>query len=152
MLNVEELRKQEERYQFAVFNHQSAFDLAMTILEKYKIRIAGREMKEGLGIRIRIGELVVFQYLMDKKDEDEWLRKKERVVWASGIGSMLAAALHQQDGRYAELADYSTYCLGCGGFPIKVNGELIGSVCVSGMPDLEDHDLLIEALEAYCCK
>lgn len=151
MLTAEELRKQEEKFQFAIFNHQSAFDLAMTILEKYKVRAAGRELKEGLGIRIRIGELVVFQYLMDKKEEDEWLRKKERVVWESGIGSLLAAALHQEQGSYEELSDYGTYCLGPGGFPIRVNGELIGSVCVSGLPDLEDHDLLMEALEA-CCK
>ena len=33
MFSIEELRKQEERYQFTVFNHQCAFDLAMMILE-----------------------------------------------------------------------------------------------------------------------
>ncbi len=133
MLTVEELRKQEERYHFTFFNHPYAYDLAMEIL----------------GIRIQLGGLVVFQYLMDKKDEAKWLRKKERIVQNAGVGFMLAAALQEESGMYEELSDYSQYCPEPGGFPIVVNVELVGSVCVLGLPELEDHELLIEALEAY---
>ena len=101
-----------------------------------------------MGICIQPGGLVVFPYLMDKKDEDEWLRKKERVVQETRIGSLLAA-LHRENGDYGALSDYFRYCLRTGGFPIVVGGTLAGSICVSGLSDLEDHELLMEALEEY---
>ena len=40
-------------------------------------------------------------------------------------------------------------CCG-GGFPLTVkNAGVIGTICVSGLPHLEDHKLIVDALEQY---
>ena len=43
-----------------------------------------------------------------------------------------------------------TYAACGGGFPIRLKeGAVIGSICVSGLPDWEDHQVIVETLEAY---
>ena len=43
--------------------------------------------------------------------------------------------------------DRAAYAFAGGAFPIRVNGALVGTVGVSGLTDVEDHDLVVEALE-----
>ena len=55
-----------------------------------------------------------------------------------------------------------TYGFGCGGFPIRLKGEplteensvssIIGCVALSGLPDPQDHDLVVRALERAVLK
>lgn len=56
----------------------------------------------------------------------------------------------QEDLQKDWLLSPEEYAACGGGFPIRlVNGCVIGSVCVSGLPHLSDHRAVTEGIELY---
>lgn len=94
-------------------------------------------------------DAVVFQYLMDKKKDDVWLCRKAHTVMKTEHSSLYVWIQHEKNGQYDELQKDETYAVCGGGFPIFVGDELIGSICVSGLPHEEDHLLIVESLAEY---
>lgn len=83
-------------------------------------------------------------------DHAEWIRRKSNVV-ARFYRSSYALSLEMQQKkttlteRYGlPLADYASHG---GSFPLRVAGAgVIGSITVSGLPQRDDHNLVVEAL------
>ena len=100
-------------------------------------------------MRVCIGDTVVFQYT-DSPEEDVrlgWVSRKYNLIRKTGHSSMHACVRNRKLGELAELAaDTDTYGFGCGGFPIP---SIIGCVALSGLPDPQDHDLVVRALEQF---
>ena len=83
-------------------------------------------------------------------DNAEWIRRKSNTVArfhrsSYGVGLMLQQAGTTLFDRYAlPSTDYASHG---GAFPVKVkDAGVIGSVGVSGLPQRDDHELVVEAL------
>lgn len=83
-------------------------------------------------------------------DNNEWARRKRNVVErfhrsSYGVGRELAAKNDTLANRYGlATADYADHG---GGFPITLKGTgVIGVIVVSGLPQREDHMLIVNTL------
>ena len=83
-------------------------------------------------------------------DNAEWIRRKSSTVARFHRSSYRVGLTLQQDGttlldRYAlGSADYASHG---GAFPVHVKDTgVIGSIGVSGLPQRDDHELVVEAL------
>lgn len=84
---------------------------------------------------------------------DLYLAGKRRVVEHFGHASMYERVRHQAAGTTFEVATslrFPDYAPHGGGFPLIVRGTgPVGVVLVSGLPQQDDHALIVEALEAH---
>jgi uncharacterized protein (UPF0303 family) len=86
-------------------------------------------------------------------DNDLYLAGKRRVVEHFGHASLYERLRHEAAGTTFEeetslaFPDYAPHG---GGFPLLVRGTgRVGLVLVSGLPQQDDHALIVEALEAF---
>lgn len=80
----------------------------------------------------------------------DWIRRKRNTVRRFARSSYAVGRMLERDGETMEarhgltLADYAAHG---GGFPIWVRGVgVVGSVIVSGMPQRDDHNLVVAAI------
>ena len=130
---------ENEQLNFSEFLHIQAFNMGINA-----IRIVKERKLRRIGIRIRLDDKLVFQYLMDGKNEDNYLKGKENVVIKTGKSSMFVYE-HQDD--YQDLLNDSSYCVSGGALPIVIQNEIRGSISISGMTQELDHSLAQEVLE-----
>lgn len=140
-MNLEEVKAQEQRYQFTEFNHSDGLKIALKIMENAK----ATEPKP-VGIRIVYDGNLIFHYLMDGRKPAPWLNRKEKTVLESRHSS-LYVFYNKED--YPNWIEDATYAICGGGFPILIHNEVKGAICVSGLEHTKDHALIIQALEAY---
>ncbi|MFJ4686057.1 heme-binding protein [Streptomyces sp. NPDC088789] len=85
--------------------------------------------------------------------DDAWIDRKRRVVERYGSASYLVGARCRAKGTTFEESsrlDPDRYAAHGGSFPITVaEVGVVGAVTVSGLPRLEDHRLVVEALERF---
>ncbi len=86
-------------------------------------------------------------------DNDAWIERKVRLVMRTGNSSAYVRAMLERQGGSIEQvlllpeADYAAHG-GC--MPIRVRGTgLVGTLTVSGLPQAEDHALVVLALRTY---
>jgi len=87
-------------------------------------------------------------------DNDEWVRRKSNIVLRFQQSSLLFGHMLAQKNRAVgpdiglDLMDYAPHG---GSFPIRLSpgGLVIAALTVSGLPQLDDHRIVIEALGAY---
>jgi uncharacterized protein (UPF0303 family) len=86
-------------------------------------------------------------------DNDEWIQRKTRVVDRYGTSSYLVGLRHLAQGSSFEQTsrlDPNLYAAHGGAFPLTVrNVGTVGTVTVSGLPQADDHRLVVKALEAH---
>jgi uncharacterized protein (UPF0303 family) len=86
-------------------------------------------------------------------DHDTWIAGKAAVVERFGHSSFYVGRRHAEAGTTFEAAtglSRPTYAAHGGGFPLAVAGTgIVGVALVSGLPQAEDHALIVECLEAY---
>jgi uncharacterized protein (UPF0303 family) len=86
-------------------------------------------------------------------DNDQWLVRKSRVALRFRKSSLHFARALEAKGR--SLLEHhglspAEYAASGGSFPIKVRtAGVIGTITVSGLPDHEDHRLVVEAIRRY---
>lgn len=146
---IEELRRQEKELQFIAFTSDTALKIGLLLAEKART--------EGLPIAIDITrhghQLFHFGAEGSSPDNGQWIIRKNRVVNRFGISSLLVGALLQQSGKtiYEKyLLDPQEYAAHGGAFPIIIkNVGTVGTITVSGLPQKEDHNLVISAIRQY---
>ncbi|GAA0650881.1 heme-degrading domain-containing protein [Streptomyces thermocarboxydovorans] len=149
---VEELEAQERRLVFKQFTHDDAWELGSLLVEM------ARERQAPVAIDIhRAGQQLFHAALPGSTpDNDAWIARKRRVVERYGSSSYLVGARHRAKGTTFEESsrlDPDTYAAHGGSFPINVEGVgVIGAVTVSGLPQLQDHRFVVEALEHFLTK
>ncbi len=143
------LNAQEEALVFDHFTNSDAWDLGNILVDE--ARKGG--FQPAIIIRLMSG-YTVFQYGFDNTglNHEHWLVRKERVAKLHMASSMKVDYLLKTTGSamtdwFMDPMEYST----CGGaFPIKVKGVgMVGTILVSGISVLTDHDLIIGALMKY---
>ena len=132
------------------FSRTDALKLSQIILEKVK------NYGKPIMIEIEINKLIVFRYFMDETIEDGalWLSRKRNTVNLMSMSSLRFQYWLKQKGatiasRHLDTSEY----IDCGGgYPIRIQGMgVMGSVCVTGLHDLDDHKLIVESLTELKC-
>lgn len=148
----EDLRRiviQEQRLRFKAFDKAAAWELGL------RLKALCEEAGVNTTIEIRLARETVFFYAMPEtaSSHADWARRKRNVVELMGQSSY-RVGLSFEDGHSLEAsmglppADYA--CHG-GSFPLHVEGVgFIGVVTVSGLPQRQDHALVVRALAEMC--
>jgi uncharacterized protein (UPF0303 family) len=89
-------------------------------------------------------------------DNDEWVKRKVRLVYRFGHSSFYIGQLLKSKGKSIEemfLIPESQYAPHGGCFPIIVkNTGMVGAITISGLPQEEDHKLVVRAIRDYLNK
>ena len=145
---LEELEAQESRLVFDRFDEDTAWDLGVALRET--ARTGGLPV----AISIRCNGRRLFHTALpgSSADNDGWLARKSAVVDRYGRSSLRVGEQFRVDGKSFDRdsrLDPSLFAAHGGAFPILLRGTgCVGTVAVSGLPQLEDHRIVVEALEA----
>lgn len=103
-----------------------------------------------IGIRLHSMPLIYTALPGSMPDNEDWVRRKSNVVLrffqsSYGMGLKMTRQETTLEAKFSlPIADYAPHG---GSFPIKVDGAgCIGAVTVSGLPQRDDHRLVVEAL------
>ncbi|MGA5822894.1 heme-degrading domain-containing protein [Kitasatospora sp. NPDC094028] len=143
--DIAELERQQRELQFPSFDLDDAWRLGSLIVA------VARERALAVTVDIRHGEQQAFHAALPgtSPDNDDWIRRKAAVVRRFGEASYLVGERYRAKGRAFDL-DPSRYAAHGGSFPLSVRGTgLVGTVTVSGLPQLADHRLVTECLARY---
>ncbi|MEU6273604.1 heme-degrading domain-containing protein [Streptomyces populi] len=146
---IADLEEQERRLTLQRFTHDDAWALGTLLVE------LAREREAPVAIDIRRGGQQLFHAALpgSTPDNDAWIDRKRRVVERYGCSSLLVGSRFRAKGTTFEESsrlDPDTYAAHGGAFPITVTGAgVIGTVVVSGLPQVEDHKMVVEALEKF---
>ena len=141
-----DLAAEEEELQFAGFTADDAWELGSALVA------AGRRSQSPVAVDISRNRQQIFHAALPgaTADNDSWIRRKTRVVNRFGHSTLyLRQASREQGTTFEEQygLDPLRYAAHGGGFPILVRGVgPIGVVVVSGLPQLEDHRMVVAAL------
>lgn len=144
--DIERIGLQEQLLRFQAFGQQSAWEVGVAL----KARCEERGLS--VTIEIRIARETVFLYAMPgaKPENADWARRKRNTVEMTGRSSYgVGLALKEQGETLQSLMglerrDYASHG---GAFPIlHVEGGCLGVVTVSGLPERDDHALVVEEL------
>ncbi|OIJ98742.1 hypothetical protein BIV25_11930 [Streptomyces sp. MUSC 14] len=147
--SVEELEAQERRLVFRRFTYDDAWALGSLLVE------LARERSAPVAIDIHRAGQQLFHAARPgaTPDNDAWIARKRRVVERYGASSYLVGSRFRAKGTTFEDSsrlDPDTYAAHGGSFPVRVeNVGVVGAVTVSGLPQLQDHLLVVEALERF---
>lgn len=138
---------EEEKLSFETFNREDALRVGLKLHENARASYA-----EGVAIEITMNGLVVFRYFPEGTVPDNglWLQRKRNTVELMQMSSLRFLAWLELNGESMtdRKLDANQYAAGGGGFPINIRGVgVVGSICVSGLPHLEDHQLVVDTLE-----
>ena len=120
--------------------------------------VLGTERSLPISIEVHVGTWVVFHASLPgaKPEHDSWLARKARVVLATGNSTMLERVWAQE----AEVDWYefkglpeATHAIHGGGVPLNVKGlGHVGTLLISGLPQVEDHLLAIEVISEFLAR
>jgi uncharacterized protein (UPF0303 family) len=144
-----ELAEQERTLVLPRFTNDDAWRLGCLLVD------LARERGAAVTIDIRRGGQQLFHCALDgtSPDNDDWLDRKARVVLRYGSASMAVGERFRAKGTTFEASsrlDPALYAAHGGAFPLRVTGVgVIGVVGVSGLPQADDHDLVVTALTRF---
>ena len=124
---------------FNEFLHAQALEMGLEA-----VRLVKERQWRRIGVRIILHDVLVFQYLMDGKNEDNYLQGKINVVKETGLSS---DEVFNRSAAFEQLLDKVEYCVSGGAVPIIVKGEVYGVIAISGMTQEKDHELAMEVLK-----
>jgi uncharacterized protein (UPF0303 family) len=146
---LRELEDQERRLRFRRFTNDDAIALGLALLED------ARAASAPVAVQVRRHGQVLFHAALEgtSPDNDEWIRRKVNVVDRFGHSSFYVGTLCRLEGGSIEdvlLVDGREYAAHGGSFPVIVEGVgPVGSVTVSGLPQAEDHRMVVAAIERF---
>ncbi|TIQ41227.1 MAG: heme-degrading domain-containing protein [Mesorhizobium sp.] len=140
------IKKQEARLVLPAFDEAVAFEIGSAIRD--------RALKEDLPIivDVRTFDRPLFYAAMpgSNASNPDWARRKINVV-KRFLRSTYRMVLEQQRPdrtfKVGEGLDIADYVLAGGGFPVTLKGA--GVIAVSGLPERQDHGVVVDALCAH---
>jgi uncharacterized protein (UPF0303 family) len=144
-----ELLAQEEELQFSTFTNATAWELGRALVD------AAKRDRLGVTIDIRRGDQQLFHAALagTAANNDVWIERKNRVVRRFGHSSFYVGTKHRLAGTTLaerEAVDPLEYADHGGAFPVTVRGVgIVGTVTVSGLPQADDHRLVVDVLRAF---
>jgi len=144
--DLEVIAEQEKLLRFASFNTDTAWQLGNLL------RAMLLERNAGGTVEIELAGQVLFACTTPgaSPGQANWIRRKRNTVRAFAKSSYAVGLTLERDGdtlpvrQGLALADYAIHG---GGFPLHVTGMgCVGSVVVSGLPQRQDHELVVTAV------
>lgn len=132
--------------QFPGFSPDDSLNLGLLLVE------LGKERDLPIAIDITKGRQVLFHVALPgaTPDNDHWIRAKQRTAARYEVPSLLVGLRGRLGGGRIEdqgWFDERRYAAHGGSFPVYVTGVgAVATVTVSGLPQVQDHDLVVEAL------
>lgn len=146
---LEDLLKEELELQFNYFNNDTAWTIGNILVEEAK----RRELSVAVDITLNRHQLFHYSMAGTSLDNDCWVKGKYRVVERFGHSSYYVGRLLASEGQTMDtmfLESESVYRAHGGAFPIIIkNTGAIGAIIVSGLPQEEDHALVVWAIRKY---
>lgn len=149
---LKQLLQEEQELQFTRFNEETAWEIGSLLVERSK--------SENLPVAIDIsrGSHQLFHASLPgtAPDNDEWIKRKIRLVYRFGHSSFYIGQLLKSKGKSIEqayLIPESEFGPHGGCFPVMVKGTgMVGTITVSGLPQEEDHKLVTQAIRDYLAR
>lgn len=143
------LEDQERRLVFASFDHDRAWELGQLLVAM------AREEGAPVAIDVSAGVQCLFHCGLagSSADNDAWLQRKRRVVERFGESSYLVGTRYVARGTTFDQSsrlDIDQYAAHGGVFPLRLAGSgrlMVGTVGISGLAQVDDHALVVRALE-----
>lgn len=144
--DLEVIAEQEKLLRFASFNTDTAWQLGNLL------RAMLLERNASGTVEIELAGQVLFACTTPgaSPGQANWIRRKRNTVRAFAKSSYAVGLTLERDGdtlperQGLALVDYAIHG---GGFPLHVTGMgCIGSVVVSGLPQRQDHELVVTAV------
>jgi uncharacterized protein (UPF0303 family) len=144
-----ELLLEEKRLSFTTFDYETSWLLGTQM--RNDARLA--ELPVAIVIRLHGQRLFHAALPGSSANNDLWLERKCAVVDLFGHSSYYvgcSARAEETDFNVAHRLDPEKYAAHGGAFPILLLGTgCVGSVAVSGLPQIEDHRFVVAQLEKF---
>ncbi|MCX7709517.1 MAG: heme-degrading domain-containing protein [Clostridia bacterium] len=146
---LKEFEQQERELQFTEFTSVTALKIGLSLIEK------ARKGNKIITIDITRNGHQLFHYSFDgtSPDNDQWVIRKSRVANRFNKSSLHVGTLLLKAGKTIEekyLVSSMEYAPHGGSFPIFVRSVgVVGTITVSGLPQKEDHDMVVAAIKEY---
>lgn len=147
--DIARIAAQEAALVFSAFDEATAFAVGAAIRDK------GLAGNMPIIIDIRTWDRPLFYAALpgSTADNANWARRKRNVV-QTFLKSTYRMVLEQQRPdrtfKVGSGLDIADYVLAGGGFPVTVKGAgVIGVIAVSGLPERDDHGIIVEVLAAH---
>lgn len=144
--SLSELADQAKSVIYPRFDEKIALDLGQ--------RMANIALTEGLGIviNIRTANRTLYHAATPNSAalNDLWARRKSNTALMTGKASLTVGIENRAKGRslHDDGLNHSDYAEHGGAVPVMVAGALVAVATVSGLPQLDDHALVIRAMRA----
>lgn len=146
---LKQLLQDEQELEFVNFNETTAWEIGS--------QLVNRSISKKLPVTIDItrGEHQLFHASLPgtSSDNDEWIKRKVRLVYRFGHSSFYMGQLLKSKGKRIEevyLISESDYAPHGGCFPIIIKGTgIVGTITVSGLPQEEDHKLVVQTIRDF---
>lgn len=146
---LEALKRAEAEYVFSSFGLEDAHRLGELLRSK-----AAGELKP-FAVRVVLDDLVVYQSFLPGTTENNknWMDRKCATVEKSHKSSLRVLVERELEGaKEVWQTNEHHYAFCGGGFPIVVAGQFRGVATISGLPHLDDHRVLCQALAEFLGK
>lgn len=146
---LEALLQQEDELQFDYFNNDLAWQIGC------KLKEIAEQKNSHVAIEVYAFKQILFSFAMSNTQLDNrlWIERKRKTVLRFGNSSYYINQYNKSKNRVFEEQDHidaKQYAGHGGAFPIRIrNSGLVGVVTVSGLPQIEDHQMVIEALTSF---
>ena len=147
--SLAELAAEEEELQFSGFTNNDAWDLGSALVAAAR--------RDGAPVAVDVSrhghQLFHASLPGTSPDNDSWIQRKTRVVHRFGHSSLYVRQASIERGTTFEEEfglDPALYAAHGGAFPVVVRSVgPVGAVVVSGLPQLEDHRMVVAAIRAH---
>lgn len=152
MTELEMVCQQEELYQFPSFDGTDALEIGLKIVEEVEAK--GKAVE----VDIELDGHCLFHHAMKGTtlNNTSWIRRKKNMMKLDDKSTLRVFLELEQSGKtfeetYGQKPD--EFAAGGGGFPLRIKGKgSCGTICVSGLPHKEDHEMIILALQHHSGK
>jgi uncharacterized protein (UPF0303 family) len=148
-LTLDDLAAEEAELRFPRFDYDDAWRLGSMLVE------AARAERLPIAIDISRGGQQLFHAALPGSvpDNDAWIQRKIRSVLRFGHSSMYISLQRSLDGRSlgeVYFVDEQLFAAAGGCFPVHVEGcGIVGTVTVSGLPQVDDHRFVVKTIRAF---
>ncbi|MFM8351321.1 MAG: heme-degrading domain-containing protein [Actinomycetales bacterium] len=144
-----QLADQDAAVELTSFGADDALDLGLLATAKARAR------SMPVAIEVWRGARLAYRVALpgSTSDNDAWLERKFRVTRRFELSTMAVRVLYEEQGRTfneATLLPIEEFAAHGGSVPIRVRGTgMVGLFGVSGLPQVQDHDFLVEILSEF---
>ena len=148
-LTIASIEADERELEFTTFTNDDAWQLGCVLVEL----ASDRELPITIDIRRGTQQLFHAARPGSTADNDSWIERKVRVVERFGASSYLVGLRSKARGTtFNQQFDLplQQFAAHGGSFPVRVRGVgVVGAITVSGLPQADDHALVVEAVRSF---